>query len=46
MSRPCWLAQTKQVDVLSSAISVVSEAERNGWGKVIYSPSDAKTGTT
>jgi NitT/TauT family transport system substrate-binding protein len=34
--------KTKQVDVLSSAISVTSEAERNGWGKVIYSPSDAK----
>ncbi|WP_395708720.1 ABC transporter substrate-binding protein [Reyranella sp.] len=35
--------KTKQIDVLSSAISVVTEAERNGWGKVIYSPSDAKT---
>src|SRR5262249_19822310 len=35
--------KTKQVDVLSSAISVVTEAERNGWGKVIYAPSDAKT---
>lgn len=35
--------KTKQVDVLSSAISVVSEAEKNGWGKVIYSPSEAKT---
>ena len=35
--------KSKQVDVLSSAISVVSEAERNGWGKVIYAPSDAKT---
>ena len=34
--------KTKQVDVLSSAISVTTEAERNGWGKVIYSPSDAK----
>ena len=34
--------KTQQVDVLSSAISVTSEAERNGWGKVIYSPSDAK----
>ena len=33
--------KTKQIDVLSSAISVVSEAEKNGWGKVIYSPSDA-----
>jgi sulfonate transport system substrate-binding protein len=35
--------KTKQVDVLSSAISVVTEAERNGWGKVIYAPSDEKT---
>src|SRR5258707_3532637 len=35
--------KTKQIDVLSSAISVVSEAERNNWGKVIYSPSDEKT---
>jgi NitT/TauT family transport system substrate-binding protein len=35
--------KTKQVDVLSSAISVVTDAEKNGWGKVIYSPSDAKT---
>jgi NitT/TauT family transport system substrate-binding protein len=35
--------KTKQIDVLSSAISVVTEAERNGWGKVIYSPSDAQT---
>jgi NitT/TauT family transport system substrate-binding protein len=35
--------KTKQVDVLSSAISVVSEAEKNGWGKVIYSPSEEKT---
>jgi NitT/TauT family transport system substrate-binding protein len=35
--------KTKQVDVLSSAISVVSEAESNGWGRVIYAPSDAKT---
>ena len=33
--------KTKQIDVLSSAISVVTEAEKNGWGKVIYSPSDA-----
>src|ERR1700742_4124405 len=33
--------KTKQIDVLSSAISVVTEADRNGWGKVIYSPSDA-----
>lgn len=35
--------KTKQIDVLSSAISVVTEAERNGWGKVIYAPSDLKT---
>jgi NitT/TauT family transport system substrate-binding protein len=35
--------KSKQIDVLSSAISVVSEAEKNGWGKVIYSPSDEKT---
>ncbi len=32
--------KSKQIDVLSSAISVVSEAEKNGWGKVIYSPSE------
>src|SRR4030095_2352493 len=32
--------KTKQVDLLSSAILVTTEAERNGWGKVIYSPSD------
>ncbi len=35
--------KSKQIDVLSSAISVVSEAEKNGWGKVIYSPSEEKT---
>ncbi len=35
--------KTRQVDVLSSAISVTSEAEKNGWGKVIYSPSEAAT---
>ena len=35
--------KTKQVDVLSSAISVTTEAEKNGWGKVIYSPSEEKT---
>ena len=35
--------KTRQIDVLSSAISVVTEAEKNGWGKVIYSPSDAGT---
>jgi len=34
--------KSKQIDVLSSAISVVSEAEKNGWGKVIYSPSEEK----
>ncbi len=37
--------KSKQIDVLSSAISVVSEAEKNGWGKVIYSPSEEKTWT-
>ncbi|MBN9485999.1 MAG: ABC transporter substrate-binding protein [Alphaproteobacteria bacterium] len=35
--------KSKQIDLLSSAISVVSEAEKNGWGKVIYSPSDENT---
>jgi NitT/TauT family transport system substrate-binding protein len=35
--------KTRQVDVLSSAISVVTEAEKNGWGKTIYSPSEEKT---
>src|SRR5262249_50643653 len=35
--------KTKQVDVLSSSVSVVSEAEKQGWGKVIYAPSDEKT---
>ena len=35
--------KSKQIDLLSSAISVVSEAEKNGWGKVIYSPSEEKT---
>ncbi len=35
--------KSKQIDLLSSAISVVSEAEKNGWGKVIYSPSDEAT---
>jgi len=35
--------KTKQIDVLSSAISVTTEAEKNGWGKVIYSPSEEKT---
>ena len=37
--------KSKQIDVLSSAISVVSEAEKNGWGKVIYSPSEEKIWT-
>jgi NitT/TauT family transport system substrate-binding protein len=37
--------KTKQIDLLSSSISVVAEAEKNGWGKVIYSPSDEKTWT-
>ena len=35
--------KTKQIDVLSTAISLVAEADKNGWGKQIYSPSDAKT---
>ncbi len=35
--------KTRQIDVLSTAISLVAEAEKNGWGKQIYSPSDAKT---
>jgi NitT/TauT family transport system substrate-binding protein len=35
--------KTRQIDLLSSAISVVTEAEKNGWGKVIYSPSDEST---
>jgi len=35
--------KSKQIDVLSSAISVTTEAEKNGWGKVIYSPSEEKT---
>ena len=35
--------KSKQIDVLSSAISITTEAEKNGWGKVIYSPSDEKT---
>lgn len=34
--------KSKQIDVLSSAISVTTEAEKNGWGKVIYAPSDEK----
>jgi len=34
--------KTRQVDVLSSAISVTTEAEKNGWGKVIYAPSEEK----
>src|SRR4029079_17558641 len=34
--------KSKQIDVLSSAISITTEAERNGWGKVIYAPSDEK----
>ena len=35
--------KTRQIDVLSTAISLVAEADKNGWGKQIYSPSDAKT---
>ena len=34
--------KSKQIDVLSSAISITTEAEKNGWGKVIYAPSDEK----
>jgi len=34
--------KSKQIDVLSSAISVTTEAEKNGWGKVIYAPSEEK----
>jgi len=34
--------KTKQIDVLSSAISICTDAEKNGWGKVIYAPSDEK----
>jgi NitT/TauT family transport system substrate-binding protein len=35
--------KSKQIDVLSSSISISTDAERNGWGKVIYVPSDEKT---
>jgi NitT/TauT family transport system substrate-binding protein len=35
--------KTRQIDVLSTAISLVAEAEKNGWGRQIYSPCDAKT---
>jgi len=35
--------KTKQIDLLSSAISVVTEAEKNGWGKQIFSATDTKT---
>ena len=35
--------KSKQIDVLSSSISISTDAERNGWGKVIYAPSDEKT---
>jgi NitT/TauT family transport system substrate-binding protein len=35
--------KSKQIDVLSSAISITTEAEKNNWGKVIYVPSEEKT---
>jgi len=35
--------KTKQIDVLSSAVSLISESEKNGWGKQIYAPSELKT---
>jgi NitT/TauT family transport system substrate-binding protein len=35
--------KSRQIDVLSSSISISTDAERNGWGKVIYVPSDEKT---
>jgi NitT/TauT family transport system substrate-binding protein len=35
--------KSKQIDVLSSSISISSDAEKYGWGKVIYAPSDEKT---
>ncbi len=35
--------KSKQIDVLSSSISISTDAEKNGWGKVIYVPSDGKT---
>lgn len=35
--------KTKQIDVLSTAISLVAESEKNGWGKAIFSPSEPKT---
>jgi NitT/TauT family transport system substrate-binding protein len=34
--------KSRQIDVLSSAISITTEAEKNGWGKTIYAPSDEK----
>ncbi len=35
--------KSKQIDVLSSSISITVDAEKNGWGKTIYAPSDEKT---
>jgi NitT/TauT family transport system substrate-binding protein len=35
--------KTKQIDVLSSALSLIAESEKNGWGKQIYAPSEATT---
>jgi NitT/TauT family transport system substrate-binding protein len=33
--------KTKQIDILNAAPSIMSDAERNGWGKTIYRGSDA-----
>jgi NitT/TauT family transport system substrate-binding protein len=35
--------KSRQIDVLSSSISITTDAEKKGWGKVIYAPSDEKT---
>jgi NitT/TauT family transport system substrate-binding protein len=35
--------KSKQIDVLSSAQSLIAESEKNGWGKQIYAPSELKT---
>ncbi len=35
--------KSKQIDVLSSALSLIAESEKNGWGKQIYAPSEATT---
>jgi NitT/TauT family transport system substrate-binding protein len=34
--------KSKQIDVLCSSLSVTTDAEKNGWGKVIYVPSNEK----